>query len=94
MFEGYVVEKKDKDLLIRAITKFGMKNQKIKAAKEIMELGAELIKAVQSEPNNVEEKIADVEIMLGQMRLIYNQHMINGYIEAKLERLKRKINNT
>jgi hypothetical protein len=27
------------------------------------------------------------------MRLVYNQATIDGYIEAKLERLKRKIKN-
>lgn len=78
---------------MKAITKFGMRKQRIKAAEETAELAQALLKDELGEPHNVEEEIADVEIMLAQMRLIYNQDTINGYVDAKLERLKRKINN-
>jgi NTP pyrophosphatase (non-canonical NTP hydrolase) len=77
---------------MKAITKFGMRKQRIKAAEETAELTQALLKDELGEPHNVEEEIADVEIMLAQMRLIYNQDTINGYIDAKLERLKRRLN--
>lgn len=82
----------NQDLLIKAITKFGMTKQRTKAAEEAAELIQALLKDVLGEPHNVEEEIADMEIMLAQMRLIYNQDTINGFIDAKLERLKRRIN--
>lgn len=92
MFEGYIVEKTNKDLLIKAIMKFGMEKQRIRAAEKAAELNQALLKDVLGEPSNVEEAIAEVEIMLGQMRVVYNQCTINGFIDGKLERLKRRVN--
>lgn len=88
----YIEIKTNQNLLMKAITKFGMRKQRIKAAEETAELTQALLKDELGEPHNVEEEIADVEIMLAQMRLIYNQDTINGYIDAKLERLKRRLN--
>ncbi|WP_051560320.1 hypothetical protein [Clostridium beijerinckii] len=81
----------NKDLLIKAICRFGQEKQKIKAVEEAAELSQALLKDILGEPHNVEEEIADLEIMLAQMRLIYSQANIDGFIEAKLERLKRRI---
>lgn len=89
----YNAIKLNTNLLILTISKYGIKKQKIKTSEEAAELIQAILKDVLGEPHNVEEEIADLEIMLAQMRLIYNQDTINGYIEAKLERLKRRINN-
>lgn len=89
----YNAIKLNTNLLILTISKYGMEKQKIKTSEEAAELIQAILKDVLGEPHNVEEEIADLEIMLAQMRLIYNQDTINGYIEAKLERLKRRINN-
>lgn len=89
----YDVIKDNSDLLIRVIQMKGIANQKLKAAEELNELGSALMKSAQGLPNNVEEEMADVYIMLAQMRLVFNQSLIDGFIEAKLERLKRKTMN-
>lgn len=90
----YDAIKANQDLLMRAINKFGIGKQRLKAAEETGELNTAFLKDAQGLPHNVEEEMAEVYIMLAQMRLVYNQYTIDGYIEAKLERLKRKINNT
>jgi NTP pyrophosphatase (non-canonical NTP hydrolase) len=89
----YDVIKHNADLLIEALQKFGITNQKRKADEELNELALEIKRDLDGRMHNVEEEMADVYIMLAQMRLVYNQATIDGYIEAKLERLKRKIKN-
>lgn len=91
MFEGCTIAAIDKDLLIKAVMKFGIDKRKQYAAAALMELGQALLKDLNKEPHNVEEAMANVEIMLAQMRLVYNQYNINGFIDAKLEKLKREI---
>lgn len=84
----------NQDLLISVIMRFGMDRQKRNAAAALMEMGQALLKDIEREPHNVEESMANVEIMLAQMRVVYNQPTIDGFIDAKLEMLKRKIRNT
>lgn len=86
----YDVIKDNADLLIRVLQKKGIANQMLKATEKMNELGSSLMKSAQGLPHNVEEEMADAYIMLAQMRLVFNQPLIDGYIEAKLERLKRK----
>ena len=88
----YEAIKLSQNLLIKVINKFGMRSQKNKAIEELSELIQALSKDLNGEKHNVEEEIADVEIMLAQMRLIYNQPIINEFIDAKLERLKSRFN--
>lgn len=38
--------------------------------------------------NNIYEEIADVEIMCSQLRLIFDNYVIDHYKEMKLNRLK------
>ena len=88
----YDVIKDNADLLIRVIQRYGAANQMLKATEEVNELATAYMKAAQRLPHNVEEEMADVYIMLAQMRLLFDHPSIDGFIEAKLERLKREIN--
>ncbi|NMF06546.1 hypothetical protein ACUH7Y_25290 [Clostridium beijerinckii] len=81
----------NKDLLIKAICRFGQAAQKIRAAQAAAGLSEALLKDVSGDPHNIEEGIAELEIRIAQLRLIYSQATIDGFIEAKIERLKRQI---
>ena len=61
------------------ISKFGIKNQIIVAVEELSELQKELLKDLRffeekklSSIDNITEEMADVEIMLDQLKIIYN----------------------
>jgi len=88
-----ILSKTSQDLLTDAIMKYGFNKQKQRTVRKLMDLGQALLKDIDHEPHNVESSIADVEIMLAQMKLIYSQYTINGFIDAKLEVLNRKIRN-
>lgn len=40
----------------------------------------------------VAAEIADVEIMMKQMRLIFNSALVNEFIDVKLDRLRKRLN--
>lgn len=81
----------DTKFLLDVIDKFGVKNQMLKAIEEMSELTQALIKHINSETNNVEEEIADVLIVVEQLRLIYNNNNIEKFIDYKIKRLKEKM---
>ena len=73
----------------KLIAKFGVKNQIIVAIEELSELQKELCKTLRGEENkpNICEEIADVEIMLEQIKMLYD---INEVVEfEKNNKLKR-----
>ena len=82
-----------------AIAKFGTEAQTRKAVEELTELSLALQRALsgRADMNNIREEIADVEIMLGQMRILYNTPLIvtdftiDDWKEAKLSRLENLI---
>jgi NTP pyrophosphatase (non-canonical NTP hydrolase) len=81
---------KDKNLYMDAINTFGADLQKVVAIEECSELIKELTKALRGKGNfdNLSEEIADVEIMLEQIKLIYdNQERVNYYIMKKNSRI-------
>ncbi len=65
----------------------------------MVEEAAELIKALckyerdkdKSIPDYVLEEIADVEIMLQQMRYIFGGKTVDEFIDVKLKRLRRRL---
>jgi len=59
------------DVYQQAIDTFGVRPQVTKAVEELMELGHALCRALQHEPSNVLEEMADVEIMMEQLKRIY-----------------------
>ncbi|MBR1820133.1 MAG: hypothetical protein IJ769_00775 [Clostridia bacterium] len=79
-----------------AITRFGRLAQVTKAIEELAELQRALARdippdAPEAAAVNVHEEIADVEIMLMQLRLLYDLLEINEWKERKLERLARMV---
>lgn len=78
----------------KAIEKFGKMNQIAKANEEMSELIKELCKVQigETDIDNVVEEIADVEIMLEQLRLIFNSDRDIDRVKVyKIERLEEKM---
>ena len=81
-------------LLNKAIHKFGMRNQMIVTMEECAELQKEISKYLRGQPNPaaLAEEIADVEIMLEQLKLIADCHYkVTDAKEKKLQRLADRI---
>ncbi len=96
---SYISEKsKETEVYQAAIMKWGKELQIEIAIEEC----AELIKALQKlkrcsddtilgPRRNVHEEIADVEIMIEQLKLIFNRQLIEEYKIEKIERLKSRL---
>lgn len=84
--ELYLVE-----LYQKVIREYGTENQKRIAQEELAELIQAISKDLRGLDNNVEEEIADVEIMIEQLKNIYSKELINSWKEYKLKRLERII---
>ena len=86
----------DTEILSAAILKFGVRNQQDMVIEEC----AELIQAINKYRRNANgeglsalcEEIADVEIMLAQLRLMLNADvLIEGIKQIKINRLAKKL---
>ena len=77
-----------------AINKFGADHQILKAVEELNELATALMhfRDGKVEPNDVESEIADVEIMIEQLKIIFIRENIGKLHGAKLYNLEKKIN--
>lgn len=74
---------------------FGAEKQKIKCIEEMSELTKELCKDCIGQGNNfhVAEEIADVEILLAQMKVYYTcDSTVEMFKRKKLEQLAEKLN--
>lgn len=90
------------EILQRAINTYGDTVQIDKSLEEMSELAKALLKLRYAKPNGVErdilmdavsEEMADVEIMLEQLHMIYqNDSKVNEYRQKKIERLERRLN--
>jgi hypothetical protein len=83
----------------KAIDKFGGNAQTLKAIEEMAELQKELIKFQldtsfkKNSISGITEEIADVEIMLGQLKIIFDCHdIIETVKKQKIERLEGLLN--
>lgn len=77
-----------------AIATFGETNQKLKAVEELSELAKELCKDILSIGNNdnISEEMADVQIMLDQLLMIYgNEQEVKSQRGYKINRLRNAI---
>ena len=72
----------------KAINTFGETHQKIVAMEEMGELIQAISKDRRGKEHNVEEEIADVEIMCKQLRLMYDSDKVDQFVFDKIERLK------
>lgn len=76
----------------KAIEFFGKEKQIAKALEELGELIAAISKSYNHENNlNIIDEIADVQIMIRQLRSIYGKSQVDGRIEFKMNRLMEKI---
>ena len=78
-----------------AIQIFGVQHQLIKAGEELAELGQQVLKAANGDVDkgHIAEEIADVEIMLEQIKIIFDRRVsVEAQVDSKLDRLQRKIN--
>lgn len=72
----------------KAINTFGETPQKIVAMEEMGELIQAISKDLRGKEHNVEEEIADVEIMCKQLRMMYDNDKVDQFVFDKIERLK------
>lgn len=91
-----VPREKETEICRKAIARFGRVNQIMKALEELAELQRALARDVpmdapEDAEANVCEEIADAEIMLTQLRLLYDPLEINEWKASKLERLARMV---
>ena len=84
---------KDEEIVIcnKAINTYGNASQKVKAIEEMGELIQAISKSLLDNKNNVEEEIADVEIMLTQLKIMYNLSDVENWRNYKLNRLKDRV---
>ena len=82
----------EKAIYRRALDKWGPEAQLLKVAEECSELAAAVLQYLQDRVpvHEVAEEIADVEIMLGQMRLYFGV-IVESKKQAKLERLADRL---
>jgi transcription elongation factor Elf1 len=83
------------DILTASIEYFGESKQAIKTIEELSELQKAISKALigNEDIEKISEEIADVEIMLAQLKIIYqNQDVVEKHIKNKLAKLMNKIN--
>jgi NTP pyrophosphatase (non-canonical NTP hydrolase) len=68
--------------------------EKVVAIEELSELTKEIAKDIRGITNykNIAEEMADVEIMLEQMKIIYNNNdLVDRYKVEKLQRIKERL---
>lgn len=79
-----------KKILRAAVEKYGQGGQRMKAIEELGELIRALARA--DDPDNIAEEMADVEIMLGQLRIILgNDADVERWKVKKLQRLNQRL---
>ena len=82
------------ETLRAAVLTFGANPQKAKAVGKMAELQKELCKDLNGQGSlaHIAEEIADVEIMLEQLKLIYsNTALVYAYRKQKIQRLQGRI---
>ncbi len=84
------------ETLEAAIEKFGKERQMLKAIEEMSELQKELCKYLsypvsQPIPETIIDEIADVYIMILQMKIIAGAHAVENRMQFKLNRLEKRI---
>ena len=88
------------EILEKAIRHYGVENQMAQSIEELAELIVAINKCLRYKDdiearNNLVEEVADVLIMIDQLKIIMNikDYEIDCYRKYKLERLERRINN-
>lgn len=76
----------------QVIGNYGEAAQQIVAMEECSELIQAISKKLRGRETNVEEEIADVEIMVEQMRLMSDSSLVDKIKKEKLQRLEQRLN--
>ncbi len=76
------------DVYNKAIKKWGKRTQMVMAIEEMAELTQALTKNLRGKDHNVEEEIADVKIMIGQLEEIFDKEAIAKWEKFKIETLE------
>lgn len=82
-------------ILTKSLEHFGRVNQQVKTIEEMAELTKEVCKEIGGLLSNREaviEELADVQIMIFQMQMIYGVDDVQQQIAIKLHRLKERMN--
>lgn len=87
----------DEEVFLRALNTYGMREQITMVFEEMSELQKELCKYLRGDDAvtiaNIAEEIADVEIMLDQMKLYFKCGAeVMDWRKRKIERLQRRLN--
>lgn len=86
----------EQEIYKTAIDKYGANQQMMICIEEMAELTKELCKNMRGRKNkeNIAEEIADVQIMLEQMKLLHDcGTAVCFWMDAKIQRLEKRINN-
>jgi hypothetical protein len=84
----------DKEIIRSALRTWGIQHQAVVAIEEMSELQKELCKLMRGliDLNHIAEEVADVEIMLAQIKEAYNlYHSVDTHRYFKLQRLDARI---
>ena len=84
----------EQQILEDAIAHYGTRHQIIVAIEELSELQKELCKFLRdNKTDNIAKEIADVEIMLEQMIMLFSSRgIVDKWKQQKVERLNKRIN--
>lgn len=85
--------KEELQICYEAVAMFGTTKQIDMAVEEMAELTQALSKFKRGKIHNVEEEIADVEIMIEQLKIIFNADKYERFKHDKLCRLKEVLEN-
>jgi len=85
---------KEKEVLEAALSAYGSEIQRVVAIEELSELQKELCKSLrgQTDRRHIAEEIADVQIMLEQMMILYELHYdVVAWRWKKVDRLRNRL---
>lgn len=82
-------------ILEQAVEEYGTRSQKIMAVEEMAELLNAFAKFERGRCSiyDIITEIADVTIMMEQLRIIYGPDAVDAEIQRKVERLQKRLNN-
>lgn len=81
----------EKQILWAAIDKWGIESQIILLMEECAELTVALSHKWRGQDVNVIEEIADVQIMLDTLKLVFGEDEVKQAIRTKVARLKKRL---
>ena len=84
----------ERQILGRAVSFYGSEIQRVVAIEELSELQKELCKSLrgQTDRQHIAEEIADVQIMLEQMMILYELHYdVAAWPWKKVDRLRDRL---